>query len=248
MGGVAHRRHLLHQRLVDMEPAGGVEDEHVVAFAPSPGRARARAMPTGRSPSTIGRVATSICAAEHGELLLRRRALHVERGHQHLLALAALEEPRELGRGRGLARALQPDHHHDDRRHGVEIEPGLELAAERLDQMVVDDLHHHLRRRDRAQHLLPDRLGAHAVDEILDHRQRDIGLEQRHADLAQRRRHVLLAERAAAAPAGRTRSVRRWLRLSNMAPLQNPTGQCATLADWPSPRQRGRRRLGRRGS
>src|ERR1041385_3818420 len=42
--------------------------------------------------------------------------------------------------------------------------------AQPLDQMVVDDLHHHLRRRHRAQHLLADRLLANGVDEILDHR------------------------------------------------------------------------------
>jgi len=65
--------------------------------------------------------------------------------------------------------------------------------------MVVDDLHHHLRRGHRAQHLLAHRLCAHGVDEILDHRQRDVGLEQRDADLAQRGGNVVLAQRAVAA-------------------------------------------------
>ena len=50
-------------------------------------------------------------AAELGQLLLRRRPLHVERGHQHLLALAVLQAQRDLGGGRRLARALQPDQH-----------------------------------------------------------------------------------------------------------------------------------------
>ena len=110
---VAHRRDLEHQRLVDMEPAGGVEDDHVVASrratsmrAPGDGdRLLARDDRQGRDLDL---------AAEHGELLLRRRALHVERGQQHLLALALFEEARELGRGRGLARALQAEH--QDRR------------------------------------------------------------------------------------------------------------------------------------
>src|SRR5713226_8688036 len=44
-----------------------------------------------------------------------------------------------------------------------------------------------------------ERLLAHAVDEILDHQQRDVGLEQRDADLAQRRVDVVLGQRAVAA-------------------------------------------------
>ena len=108
-------------------------------------------------------------------------------------------------------------------------------AAEHLDEMVVDDLDHHLRRRHRAQHLLADRLVAHRVDEIADHRQRDIGLEQRDADLAQRRVDIVLAQRATAAQPVED-VVRRLLRLSNMTiPSQMRQRQCAKLADWPSP-------------
>src|SRR5262249_23778965 len=79
----AHRRHLEHQLLVDVEPAGGVEDDDVVAFEAAlleraPGdRHRLLAGDDGQ------RVDADL-AAEHGELLLRRRALHVERGEQHL--------------------------------------------------------------------------------------------------------------------------------------------------------------------
>jgi hypothetical protein len=63
--------------------------------------------------------------------------------------------------------------------------------------VVVHDLHHHLARRDRAQHFLAKGLFAHRLDEVLDHRQGDIGLEKRHAHFAQRRRDVALAEGAA---------------------------------------------------
>ena len=104
----------------------------------------------------------------------------------------------ELGGAGRLARALQADHHdHGGRRDG-EIEPGL-LAAQHLDQSVVDDLDDLLARRDRAQHLLADRLLGRLVDEGADDRQRDVGLEQGDADLAHRRAHVRFGQRAAAA-------------------------------------------------
>jgi hypothetical protein len=77
--------------------------------------------------------------------------LHVERGHQHLFALARLEAQRHLARGRRLARALQPHQHDADRWGRVQVNPvaaGRRLAAaEHIDQMVVDDLDHHLPRR-----------------------------------------------------------------------------------------------------
>src|SRR6185312_6126756 len=74
-------------------------------------------------------------------------------------------------------------------------------GAEHLDQSVMDDLDYLLARRDRAQHLLADRLLGRAVDELAHDRQGDIGLEQGDADFAHRAAHVGLIERAAAAQA-----------------------------------------------
>ena len=56
-----------------------------------------------------------------------------------------------------------------------------------------------LARRQAADHFLAERLGAHRVDEMLDHRQRHVGLEQRHAHLAQRVLDVRLGEARLAA-------------------------------------------------
>ena len=86
----------------------------------------------------------------------------------------------------------------------VEVEPALPDrrlagAGEGLDQMVVDDLDHHLAGRDRADDILSDRLFAHRGDEVAHHRQRDIGLQQRDPDLAHRHADIVLAERAAPA-------------------------------------------------
>ena len=169
-----------------MEPAGGVEHQHVIAL---------QAGGIERAPGDVDRLLAGDdrqgrdlgLAAEHGELLLRGRAGDVERRHHDLLAVLLGQPLGELGGGRRLARALQADHHDHRRRGDGEVEPGL-LGAEHLDQSVVDDLDDLLARRDRAQHLLADRLLGGAVDELADDRQRDVGLEQSDADLAHRRR------------------------------------------------------------
>jgi hypothetical protein len=147
---------------------------------------------------------------------------------------------------------LQPDQHDPDRRRRVEVEPAIRRArsaAEHLDQMVVDDLDHHLRRRHRAQHLLPQRLLAHRGDKVADHRQRHIGFEQRHPNLAQCGADIAFVERAM--PAQPVEHVAEAIAQavehtgSRCSPADKKR-QCATLADWRppvggfrSPRKRG---------
>ena len=77
--------------------------------------------------------------AEHGELLLRGGALHVERGHQHLALHAVGEAARDLGGGGCFTGALQTDHHDRDRRPRREVDR-FGVLAEGLDQNVIDDL------------------------------------------------------------------------------------------------------------
>ena len=62
----------------------------------------------------------------------------------------------------------------------------------------MNKLHHHLARGDAFQHRFADRPFAHLGQEVLDHRQGDIGLEQGHAHLAQGHIDIGLAQRAAA--------------------------------------------------
>src|SRR3546814_3270621 len=92
--------------------------------------------------------------------------------------------------------------------------------------------------------LRADRLLAHAVDEVLHHRQGDVSLQQGDAHLAQGRRHVRLAERAAARQlvedAGKPflQAVehavsRSYSSLRSPAPpAPRFSRQCAILADW----------------
>ena len=167
--GRGDRLHLVHQRLIDMQPAGRVEHQHVIALQLR-GVERA-AGDLDRLLAGDDRQGRDLrLAAEHGELLLRGRAGDVERGHQDLLAVLLGEALGELGGGRGLARALQADHHDDRGRRDLDLQLDL-LGAEHLDERVVDDLDDLLARRDRAQHLLADRLLGRLVDELADHGQ-----------------------------------------------------------------------------
>ncbi len=73
----------------------------------------------------------------------------------------------------------------------------LAFAAQRLDQLVVHDLHDKLARRHRLDELGADRLLLHLLGEGARHIERDVGLEQRAADLAQRLLDVGFTQRAA---------------------------------------------------
>ena len=63
----------------------------------------------------IGSVVDADLLAELAQLLLGGRTARVERGHQDLLVLAVGQALGDLAGRRRLARALQADHHDDDR-------------------------------------------------------------------------------------------------------------------------------------
>ena len=200
---LAHRRDFEHQLLVDVEPPGGVEDDDVVALG-APGLQRppgdrdrplarhdrqrsdadlaAEHAPVAPAPPAAARRARR-AAPSCGSALLSRLAIFA--------AVVVLPEPCSptsmTATGGGAFRSMP-----------LVLAPRL-AAAEHLDEMVVDDLDDHLRRRHRAQHLLTERLLADRGDKVPDHRQRHIGLEQRDADLAHRGPDIVLGQRAVAA-------------------------------------------------
>ncbi len=137
---------------VDMGAAGGVEDDDVIAAEPGRGQRAAADLDRHLAGDDRQRVDAGLLA-EDAELLLRRRAARVERGHQHLPLVALAEALGDLRGGGGLARALQADQHQRHRRRRVEVD-GLRVRAEHLDELVVDDLHHHLAGGDRADDVL----------------------------------------------------------------------------------------------
>jgi len=61
-------------------------------------------------------------------------------------------------------------------------------------EFAVDDADQRLARRQAADDFRAECCGAHRFDEVLHHRQRDVGLEQRHAHFSQRFLDVRLGE------------------------------------------------------
>ena len=186
---------LLHHLFVERGAAGGIEQHHVVAAELAGFQRAARNL--RRLLAGDDRQSRDIeVAPEHRELLHRRRAIDVERGHQHLALVALGQAAGEFRGGGGFAGALQADHHDRDRRHGVEVD-GLAVGAEGGDQFVMDDLHHHLAGGHRLDHGGADRLLADLFGEAPDDVERDVGLEQRAAHLAHRGVDVGLRQRPA---------------------------------------------------
>ena len=231
LGGVADRGDLGHQLVVDVQAAGGVEHHHVVAAEGG----LLRGALGDRDGVLAGDDRQGVDAdllAEDGELLHRRRAAGVERGHQHALALALLEALGELGGGGGLAGALQADHQ-DRRGRRVDAEvAGLALAAQHVDERVVDDLDDLLAGGDR----LGDRLARGLVGDRLT-KSRATGSETSASSSAVRTSRsavgdVLVGERALAGQRPKTPDSRSD-RVSNMAPpsLKRRSRRWAQRAD-----------------
>ena len=193
---VANLGHLRHQRLVDMGAPRGVEQHDVVALQPRGLLGALRDRDRILAENDRQRVDADLFA-QHRELLLRCGTFHVERRHQHLALVAFGQALGDLGRGRRLARPLEPDQHDRDRGRRIEVDR-LRFAAEGLDQRIVDDLDHHLAGLDRLHDRRAHGLRARAVDERAHDLERDVGLEQRAPDLAHRHVDVLLGEGAAA--------------------------------------------------
>ncbi len=190
---VAHRAELFHQRLVDVQPARGVEDDDVLALAPRLVDSR------GHRLDRIGRREDRDLelAAQLLELLDGGRAGEVggdERGRVPLLA----QEERELRGGRRLARALEAREQDHRRRTAGERELRVAAPHER-GQLLVDDAHDLLPGREALRHVGAERPLAHPRDEVLHDLEVDVGLEQREADLAHGAGDRVLVEPAAAA-------------------------------------------------
>ena len=185
------------------QPAGGVDQQHVEVMALGVVERGQRdvvrlLVRRRREPFGAG------LARHRLQLLDGRRPVDVGRDRQHLL-LALLDQVLgQLGGGGGLAGALQAGHQDHRRRLGGEVQLGHGLSAPcRLahggGELAVHDAHQRLARRQRAHHLLAERLVLDAGDEVAHHRQRHVGLEQRHAHLAQHVLHVVFGDAGLAA-------------------------------------------------
>ena len=158
---------------VDLEPAGGVEEDRV-----GPGGAAARAAPPIAATSRDARSqkkAQLLLPGEDFELVDGGRPVDVG-GDEERPVPALLEEPAELG-GRGrLARAVEPDHEDLERAGRAQARGAL---AEELHELVVDDLDDLLARGDALEDLLAGALGLDPVDEVAGDLEIDVGGQER---------------------------------------------------------------------
>ena len=97
---------------------------------------------------------------------------------------------RQLAGGCRLAGTLKTEQQNDARPFGACLQSAFGVAEQR-DHFVSNDLDDLLRRRQAAEHVLPQRPIAHPVDERLDDFEIDVGFEQRQTNLPQRRFDVL---------------------------------------------------------
>src|SRR6185312_15388777 len=182
---------LRHERLVDRQAAGGIEDHDVaVGLVGALDRGLAD---LGRRRVLHREHRHAELPAEHLELLDGGGTVDVG-GHHHRPLLVPLEPARQLAdRGR-LARALEADHHDRGRALLGPVEVGVDRPHQ-VDQLLLTDAHEVLlgRRRQGAVaglgaqlHRLADRLFLHAIEERLGDLELDVGFEQRHAHVAQR--------------------------------------------------------------
>jgi hypothetical protein len=121
---------------------------------------------------------------EDQELLPSRRPRGVGGDEEREEVLAIFDPSRDLGCGGRFSGPLETDQH-DDRRATLERELGG-FATEERDQLLVDDLGHHLGRGDRAQNLLAERSHPDPIDKSGHDVDADVRFQQRKPDLAQR--------------------------------------------------------------
>jgi hypothetical protein len=184
---------------VDRQPARGVDDHQVAAGAAGLLDAVARDR-HGVRRALLAVHRDADLGAEHRELLGGRRAVDVA-GHQQRGPALRVEVARELGRAGRLAGSLQPGHQHDRRRTRCERQGDVGLAHQG-GELVRDDLHDLLVRRQGLHHLGAPRPLADRRGELLHHGQGDVRLEQGEADRPHRGVDVGRGELAPAPQAG----------------------------------------------
>ena len=193
--GAVDPREFLHQRLVDREAAGRVENDDGDALLLRAGHASLA--DRDRIGDAIRRVHRHVeLSPEHGQLLDGRRSLQVRR-HEHHAAALFLDLAGELRAGGRLAGALQAAEHEDRRLAVLEVERVVH-GPHQIDELAVHDADELLRRVERLEHLRADGLLGHAVEKLVDDVIGDVGLEQCGADPGEPLPHVRLGQPPAA--------------------------------------------------
>ena len=175
---------LRHHRLVDGQSARSIDDKHVAE--PDPGIVYRGAGNLHRLLLGIaGEKLHTDLGSQGFELLDRRGAVNVCAHHSHGLLVTLLQQPRQLGNGSGLARALETGHQNHCGGLDRQIQPLVGTAHHGF-EFSLDDFQECLARAQALHDFLAQCPLLPRLDKLLDDRQGDVGLQQRHADLAQR--------------------------------------------------------------
>ena len=173
---------LLHERVIDMESARGIDQENVAAAGPGLHKRRAAELQRiidALSPET-GKIEVS---GNHGELFPGSRPVHVDGEQQGPMTVAVQPAGQLSGRG-SLARTLQAHHQVDGRRLAGEGKSGG-FPSQQLHQLVPDDLDDLLGRRQRLQNFLTGGPGPDGLHELLDHPKVDVRFQESQTNLPQ---------------------------------------------------------------
>ena len=190
---------LVHERVVDGEAAGGVDDHHVTAHVAGLGDSQLGEL--HRLHALDAEHRHTELAAEHHELVDRRRTVDV-RGHEHGLLALGEQALGQLARGGRLAGALQADHH-DDGGIVVELQAGVDRAHELaefvvagLDEVVLGRDGHAVRALERDD--VAERAHLDLGQEVLGDAELHVGLDEAGAHFAQGLADVVFGELALA--------------------------------------------------
>ena len=186
---------LVHQLLVNLQAAGGIDDDIVVAVVLGVahsllgGEHRVLGAPLEhRGPGLL---------PHHLQLFDSRGAVDVA-GHQQGAVALGLQLVGQLGGVGGFTGALQAAHHDDGRRVGGHFQPLL-AAAHQAGQLLVDDFDDHLGGGEALHHLAAHGAVGDFLGELFGHLVVDIGFQQGQAHFPHGFLYVRLGELALAA-------------------------------------------------
>ena len=196
LDGFLDANQLVHQRIIDLQTAGGIQDDDVIAMVP------------GMSHRLLGDEFRFFGA--HGEnrypglftddlqLLDGRRTVDVT-GHQQRPASLAAVILAQLGGMGGFTVALQAAHHQNRLALILDVQVLRLVAAHELGQFLVDDLDDLLGGGQAFHDLLPHGALGNLRAEILGDFVVDVGFQQCHADFPHGRLDIGLVQLAFAA-------------------------------------------------
>ena len=167
---------LVHQRLVDMQTAGGIQKYHVVTVVGGvlhrfPGDGHGVDLPHFKHRDIQ-------LLAHHLQLGNGGRTVHVAGRQQRALAELAAHQAGQLRAVGGFTGALQTHHHHHRRPTVGSGDLGVGTAHQ-FGQFLVDDLDDLLGGRQALQHVAAHAALRHLGHKVLDYLVADVGLQQR---------------------------------------------------------------------